>query len=204
MENYTSGGATGVNVTGYRRVIDGGRGYFQYKGATLDTGSDYESSLGILNGANAPGDPNQILENNLFKENFLVLIDSTYYAISEWDANTITLQGITPTWKTTGTSVSFSILKYEKQEADIDERPHLPHPMPGHYFGKLEATGDTWESDKLDRSDNEVIEITIEQDGGVPFMAAALNANKSGNELNDPVKQEENVTYTIEWFDEGD
>lgn len=186
LASYDGAGTAGINVEIYTRIINGGRGYFQYKGIKLRTVTDYENSLGILNGENAPGDPNLILENDLFKENFLILIGSDYYAVSEWDATTITLNGPYQSWKTLtagGTTVSFSILKHTKKEADIAERPYLPHPVPGHYFGKMEATGEIWESDKLDRSAHEVIEVSIEEAPSMPYMAHVLNTKKDGGEI---------------------
>jgi hypothetical protein len=207
LNDYGGAGMSGISIEGYTRLINDGRGYFQYQGLKLQTTTDYESSLGILNGANAPGDPNLILEDNRFKENFLMLIGSDYYAISEWDATTITLNGPYQSWKTLaagGTSTAFSIMKYVKQAAEITDRPYLPHPVPGHYFGKIQATGETWETDKLDRGDHEVIELTIEEAPSMPYMAHILNTRKNGEEMADDQSQKESVSYTIEWAQQGE
>jgi len=204
LANYDVAAVGGTTITGYRRLVDGARGYFNYRGLKLKTGTtDFESDLEINNGANPPA---EMLENDSFKENFLILIDSEYYAVSEWDAETITLSGPYRSWKTLtpggGTSVTYSILQYEKVEADIDERPHLLVPVPGHYFGKIEATNTIWEQDKLDRSDNEVIEISIEEAPATPLMAHMLNNKGSGVE--ESQGQEEAISYAIEWAPEGE
>lgn len=205
LSSYTGAALSGIAITCYRRLLDGLRGYFQYTGLKLQTTADYESSLGILNGANAPIDPDQILENNSFKENYLILIGTDYYSVAQWDGTTITLNGPPHNWKTLsagGTLSAFSILHYEKQATDIAARPDLTHPIDGYYFGELEATSQTWESDKLDRGDNETINISIEQAPTVPLLAHLLNSNKSGNQAVDVQGQEENVSYTIEWAGE--
>ena len=204
LDNYTAAAVSGIAITGYRRLINGARGYFQYEGMKLQTTINYESTLGINNGANPPA---EILEDNSFKENYLILIGSDYYAVSEWDGTTITLNGPYRSWKTLGaggTSTAFSILKYTKQAVDIDARPNMPSSPPGHYFGVIEATGDTWESDKLDRGDNEVIELTIEEAPATSFLAFTLNNKKDGSKVDESQGQKESVSYTIEWADQGE
>lgn len=205
LDNYNATAMSGISVIGYRRLITGARGYFQYIGMNLQTTINYEQTLSINNGANPPA---EMLENNSFKENYLILIGSDYYAVSEWDETTITLNGPYRSWKTLsagGTpSTAFSILQYEKQSVNIDERPYMPSKPPGHYFGKIEATEENWESDKLDRGDNEVIEIAIQNAPSTSFLALTLNQKKKGDELQELQGMEESISYKIEFAKPGE
>lgn len=202
IDNYTVGDVTGVTVTVYQRIANNELGFFHLKGIQLITGSNHETGLGILNGENAPADENDILENDLFKENFLVLIGSEYFAISDIDGTTITLAGPHNDWNTTGTAVDYDIFKYSKftgttvdpptgyrfdPVADIPERIYPP--MPGYKF------------EFLDRRGNEVIKIDTETGMSMMAMASLLNAG-SKDQILETVGQEESITFSVDWKDE--
>ena len=73
------------------------------------TPSNHEAGLGIVNGSNPPA---TVVDDNLFKENFLVLIGSNYYKVTGIDGTTINVDGPEESWKVSGgTSVTYSILK---------------------------------------------------------------------------------------------
>lgn len=107
--NYTSGSAGAVTISVYRRLIDNKKGYVDVRGMYIITTPDYESVLQVQNGSNPPVTP---VEISSFMENYLVQIDSQYYAIIGWDANTITLSGPKTTWGLSGTMVNFSLINF--------------------------------------------------------------------------------------------
>jgi hypothetical protein len=169
----------------YHRLANNKTGYFHYKGIKLDTAINYESSLGIANGANPITTP---LENSLFKENFLILIDTEYFAIKEIDGTTIYLMGPHKNWKTTGTSVSYTILQYEGLGVSIQASTRTPE-------------HDGYNFDLIDRRGNDVIEISTEDVSSLSMlMATALN---QGGGASDLVGQEESITFSIETVEEN-
>ncbi len=107
--NYVSGSAGGVTIKVYRRIVDNAIGYVDYDGMEIITSVDYENALSIQDGNNPPATP---VESSSFVGNYLVNIGSAYYTISEWDGTTIKLTGPKTSWRTTGTSVSFSLINY--------------------------------------------------------------------------------------------
>lgn len=183
--NYVSGDVAGVATKLYHRLANNKTGYFHYKGLKLNTSVDYESSLGIANGVNSIVTP---LENSLFKENFLILIDTEYFAIKEIDGTTIYLMGPHKNWKTTGTSVSYTILQYEGLGASIQSSTRTPEHS-GYNF------------DLIDRRGNDVIEISTEDVSSLSMlMATALN---QGSGTSDLIGQEENISFSIEMVEEN-
>jgi P2-related tail formation protein len=193
ISDYSDGDMAGVATTVYRRVGDNQIGKFAYRGLTLETVVDYESSLGILNGVNAPADPADVLEDNRFKQNFLVQInpatDATYYTMSEIDSTTITLGGQHVDWTTLssgGTSVTFNIYKFEKVPVSIPERTEPT--WPGHDF------------DFIDRRGNVIIDSTSETAMPMSLAASALNKAKD-DEILETIGQEESISFIIETAD---
>ena len=149
---------------------------------TLETAVDYEAGLPIQNGTNALAI--KTLESE-FKENYLILIDSDYYSITDIDGTTITLNGPNDkVWQTTGTSVDFTIYQFINQPLSIEEVEYPANP--GHDF------------EEVVRSDNEVITNSVES--SVSFLAAKA-LNKNGNELLDSMTQNEGVSFKIEYQD---
>ena len=81
IDGYTGGNLVGtVNIQVFRRLLDNVVGYFNFRGMTLHTTVDYETSLGIQNGQNPPA---IVVESNHFKENYLILIGTTYYNMTD-------------------------------------------------------------------------------------------------------------------------
>jgi hypothetical protein len=183
--NYTSGDVAGVTTKLYHRLANNKTGYFHYKGIKLITPTNYESSLGIANGTNPIATP---LENNLFKENFLILIDTEYFAIKEIDGQIIYLAGPHKNWKTTGTSVSYTILKYEGLGASIQSSTRTPE-------------HDGYNFNLIDRRGNDIIEISTEDVSSLSMlMATTLN---QGSGTSDLIGQEENISFSIEMVEEN-
>ena len=186
IADYTSGDDLGVDGFVLNRLVDNEVGKFQYKGIKLNGASNHETGLPILNGTNAVSEDSQI-ESDEFKENYLVLIDNTYYAIADIDGSSITLAGQHNDWKTLtagGTSVTYDIWRFTKNGATIAEREYPP--MPGHEFTIL------------DRRGNEVVEVSTETSTPMMFRAAALNSAKQ-NEILERTEQQEGITFSIEW-----
>jgi hypothetical protein len=193
VDDYTDGDHGGVSVTVYRRLIDDAIGQFTYQGFTLDTSPvNYEVNLPIENGVNAAhlpsGPPNEggldALEDNVFKENYLVKIDGDYYAISEIDGTIMTLVGPYQEWTKTGTNVTFDIYKFVKNSVDVPPRNDAG--LPGHDF------------DSIDRGGGPVIDYEID-----PILEARLLnlAKRNSNQMVDVLQQVENINYTIEYDD---
>lgn len=180
--SYTGGNASGVSVTFYHRWEDMEIGYFDYKGMMLDAGSDLETSLGILNGENAPTDPNLVLDNNHFKENYIVLIGTNYYRIADIDHNTLTLIGPQMDYKTLGAggqSVTYSVIRFVKNSITID----------GHDF------------DFIDRRGVDLVDATITSN--VSMMSVAMTAlnTSNGSQIETYASQDEGVSFVIEYSD---
>jgi P2-related tail formation protein len=190
ISDYTDGDMGGVSTKVYKRLGDNLVGNFAYRGLTLETAIDYESSLGILNGVNAPTDPDDILEDNRFKENFLIQInpatEGIYYTMEEIDGTTITLGGLHVDWTTLlngGTAVTFNIFKFVKIPISIPERSE-PY-WPGNDF------------DFIDRRGNVIIENIEETSMPMSLTASALNKAKD-DEVLETIGQKEVISFTIE------
>ena len=179
IDDYSGGDVGGADVIVEDRVIENETGYFNYSGLTLTTAANYETTLDIQNGDNPPAIP---VDGDVFKENFLILIGSDYYGISDIDGVTITLSGQPQSWPTTGTPVTFDILKFEKNEFSITERIYPP--QPGYDF------------DSIDRRGQEIIEYEIDTATPVPIMALSAPGE-------DQTVQQESINFVVEWQDEG-
>ena len=190
ISSYALGDKAGENLKVYKRLADNQIGYYSYRGLRLTkSGEDYETDLLISNGGNPPTEDN-VLENNRFKENFLVKIGDDYFSIAEIDGNdpngstTIVLNGPENYWRTWtkgGTSVSFTIYRYVKEATTIA----------GQQFDFPEQ-----DFDFIDRRGKELVTNTVET--AITMMATSL---PNGNEVNEYVYQEEAVSYSIEWAD---
>jgi hypothetical protein len=185
IENFDEGSTTTTGgVIIYQRLVDSKSGFFHYSGRVLETDVDYEVSLGIQNGVGS--DPDNMVEDNSFKENFAVVIGGQNYIISSIDGTTMKITShALEDWPTTGSPVTFDIIKFTKQAASIPERTYPP--MPAHDF------------DFIDRRGNEVFEIETETSTPMIPMATALN---SGEGPVDTVNLGESISFTIERKDE--
>lgn len=184
--NYNGGDINGANLKVKRKVISNEIGYLSYRGLKLEMAGDYETSLGIQNGANSLVVVDDGVENDGFKENFIVIVDTDSYFISEINGNsppgstTFTLSGVNHYWKTTGTAVNVTIYKYTKNGATIMGQQD---DLPPHTFLTL------------DRNGRPVITGTY-QDGTVEYLSVP-----NGNEIKDIVNQTENISFKIEYSD---
>ena len=175
ISGYDAGDVGSATISIRRILVPRNYGNFAYRGMKLNTLIDYEADLGIVNGINGTNF-NTWLNNNKFKENFLVQIDSNYYKINEIDGYEITLGGLDQSWRTFaagGTNVSFSILQISKTAVNI---------------------GDQGFQD-LNRRDNEIIEQQIEY--MTSFMAMGLNPDS----MQDGLKANESISFKIEYID---
>lgn len=186
--NYSEGNAGGINAPIYRKLISHNTGIFDYSGMKLQCVGDHEFQFSILNGTNAPIDPDDITESDSFKENYLVVInDESYYKIVEWNGSTITLDGPKETWFTLdsgGTEVNYSLKHFTKNEITVDATTNLLDPPP-HRFAFI------------DRRGNDMVEALL-PDQTTSFIALS---NTPGASLEETVSQQEGITYTIEYSD---
>jgi hypothetical protein len=195
--NYTDGDSNGVDLTVKQKVVSGEIGYFTHRGIKLQALGNLESSLGIQNGDNSYTIDGGI-ENNGFKENFIIQIGSDYYFISEISGTevgphednytTITLSGPDHYWKTYlagGTYVDATFYQFLKNGATIMGQQY---DLPEHTFRTL------------DRAGRSVIDY-VDQDQTVTQLS-------SPDEINELVNQKENINIKIEYSDgtveEGD
>ncbi|RTK95771.1 MAG: hypothetical protein EKK64_05810 [Neisseriaceae bacterium] len=188
IENYQGGSTNGVTVLINQKIVKERIGYLSHRGINLKISGNIEQSLGIQNGTNSYVVAADGIENDGFKENFIVLVDGESYWIKEIDGltptgyTTINLSGTDKYWKTLsagGTSVTVSIYQYSKNGATIDgQRFNLPE----HTFGKI------------DRNGQPVITGTLDTEE----IVASLSNNDNVVET---VQQNENVSFTIEYED---
>jgi hypothetical protein len=187
IQNYNVGNVGGVEISIYRRIIENCIGQLEYQGLTLSTSVNYEDLFKIQNGANFIGIKTKT--SNL-KENYLILINSEYYSILDIDGTAITLDGPYNEWKTSGTSINFTIYQFINQ-ALILEKSLYPD-LPSHNF------------DQIVRSNNEIIDNNIKT--ATPIMPTIirkiLNSKQSDSEIIELSKQSESIKIKIE-YDNG-
>jgi hypothetical protein len=179
---WTGASASGIRVDVYHRLADGQTGNLAYKGMTVTLGTQNETSLGVLNGANAGTlyTEDDIVENDHFKENFLVEINGDMYVMADIDGSLVTLAGgPVVDWKTTGTPVSVVL----------------------HRFNKTSFTASGQEFNNYDRRGDDII-VAETDTASFPLMyrAHALNKAKQ-NQVEDEVGQEETISFEIEYQD---
>ena len=189
VADYDLGEAAGQVVKVYRRLVDKDTGSFGYKGLRLRTGENYEQSLNVQNGANPPSVP---LEDNSFKENFIVQVGDSYYAIGAIDGETISLKGPPQRWPTLdagGQQVTFNIVRYSTKAFSVSERDS-PYQTAAHDF------------ESYDRRGREFVVAQVQQDGApdTSFVVSMLN-NREGN-VAERGSQNESVKVKIDWFDD--
>lgn len=187
--NYDAGDIASANLIVDQKIATKEIGYLSHKGMKLQLPGNLENDLEIQNGANSLIPVDNRLENNGFKENFIVNIGADNYFITEIDGNnpsgntTITLSGPDHYWQTLaagGTSVEAKIYKYEKKGATISGQQF---DLPEHTFSKI------------DRAGQPVIE-RIDEEG----VVTALNIPNT-DQFVDIVRQEESISFTIEYSD---
>lgn len=181
IEDYVDGDASGATVEIRQRLVTD-VGFFGYAGLKLQTAVNYEAALGILNGENPPtDDENEITDNSLFKENFLVKIGDDFYKIAAINGTDITLDGLSNDWMTLGaggTAVNFTI----------------------HQFVETPVASSFLVFDQIDRRGRDVVVrenfSTVTQDTEV--VALSVDQPRP-NGFFDKVEQSESVGYVIEY-----
>lgn len=161
-----------------------------HKGFKIQIVGDLESSLGIVNGANnLVSTP---LENDYFKENYLIEIDGDLYFIQEINGNnpsgntTITLEGSDRYWKTLssgGTSESYTIYRHTKTQNIT---------VAGQQFDLPEVT--------FNRIDRRGSEMTGNSENINPIMSIASKDQPEDNFV-ESLKQNEKIEFIIDYKD---
>lgn len=182
ISGYSSGDITPTTLTVYRRLTENQVGYLSHNGLKLDTSpTNQETGLPVSNGGNSViATP---LENNLFKENYLIEIDGDLYFMAEIDGTVITLEGPDNYWNTYkggGTSVSYKIHHYEKTEDVII--PGQQSYRPSHAFRIIDRRGAEIITGQPNVGETITIQSLSEEDNFVAF-----------------VEQNEGVSYNIEY-----
>ena len=198
ISKYSGGDASGLTIIAYRPLIENSTGYLDYFGVKIQTAIDHEFNLGILNGVNGETDPDEIIESDHYKENFLLLIDGTdYYKIEEIDGNTVTLGGPMGDFTTLsagGTSALYAIHQFLKQEIIVDENYDTQDPRAHNFLF-------------IDRRGQDMVEALRQQNPTDTVSFIAL-ANDTGSNIEDGVSVEEGLSITIEYsngdIEEGD
>lgn len=189
IKNYNDGDINSANLRVDKKIVTEGVGYLSHRGLKIQLPGNLESSLGIQNGTNSLVVSDDGVENDGFKENFIIVINGENYFIGEIDGNnpsgftTISLFGSNHYWKTLdagGTSVSVSIYQYFKNGATIEGQQY---DLPQHTFSILDRSG----SNIISGVDNDTQEVT------------SLSTN--GNETLEVIRQTESVSYVIEYDD---
>lgn len=159
IENYTGGDVVGVaSISVYRRKAEG-IGYLSASGMKIN------GIVPFVDGT---------LEDNTFKESYLILIGSNYYSIEEIDGSEMTLSGHLLEWGLSGISVNYSIVQFEKVPVITQN---------DHYF------------EFLDRRGNDSIVISTESSMPMAMRSSFLN----GNQPIDTLGQSESISIDIEY-----
>lgn len=190
IDGYAGGDAAGVSIEMNQKIIKQRIGYLSHRGLMLKMSGNLEVDLGIQNGANSLVVVDEGIENDGFKENFIIVVDDENYWISEIDGDnpsgytTITLSGPDHYWTTLpegGTSVNVTIYQYLKQGATIMGQQY---DLPEHTFRTL------------DRSGRPVITGATPESG----VVVSLNAPE-GNVFSEAVYQDEGISFQIQYED---
>lgn len=188
IDGYTGGDVAGASLYTYRRLLDNKVGYLSHKGLNIQISGNIESSLSINNGENSL--VAMPLEDDHFKENYLIDIDGKLYFMANINGNspvgstTIALDGPDSYWKTLvngGTSTPYSIYRYIKTQ-DIT--------IQGQQFDLEPATFDT-----IDRRGR----VTIGNDASGTEEIKMLQAPKDN--FLESTSQKEGVEFIIEYRD---
>jgi hypothetical protein len=164
IEDYTSGDVVGAaSIVVYRRLLEDQIGYLAVRGMNLNGTVPTVSTTA---------------ETNQFKENYLILIGTSYYQIESIDGSNMVLNGPLLSWGLTGTSVSYSIVQFTKTASVTTQS--------GHVF------------DRIDRRGNDSIVLETETGMSMYFHAAMLNGINKGEPV-DMVGQQEHIWFDIEY-----
>lgn len=175
IKNWTSADFSGsATVKLLQKIVTNDKGYLQYKGITIVSGTNLETSLDIQNGSN-PVSPMLDIDDS-FKENYLVKINSNYYIINEINGTTLKLIGPDLDLTLSGILLNVNIFRYSKSSVTIDERDYPP--MHGAEF------------ETIDRNGQEIIT------GAMPeVFSLALNTNN--DQIIENVNQNQSISFLI-------
>lgn len=182
VNDYNDGNASGVNVEFLRRLVDKETGFFVYRGLKLLTPVNHEVEFGIQNGLGSPvSNPDQVLDNSKFKENFLIKINEDFYKVSEISGTEITLEGVPQEWGTFlagGTVVKYSV----------------------HQFINNTVEAQFTVFDQLDRREKDPVIREIESTVTSDVAIAALSLPPgSDSGVEESIVQEEVISFEIEY-----
>jgi hypothetical protein len=187
IADWTLGDVVGVAVNTRRRLLEDKMGYFGYYGLNLQTTTDFEDTLDIINGTyppNSPKDSNNVVYlkgKDNFKESYLFKIDGQYFKILEWTSNTVSLSGLDQQWTTLGfggTLVNYDLVHFTKNEVNVQ-------------FVVF---------DELDHNSRDIIISEIENtvDGSIAIEALSKS---TGTGIQEAVGQDEGIILIIETLD---
>lgn len=204
------GTQSGISLVIYQPLVHNGIGYLSYSGITLVAGSNIETSLSIVNGANPP--IGTVTIESDFKEDYLVAIDAGtlspgntfYYSMSQVNGTTVNLIGPWIDWTPNGITTAYSILHFSKSHLDIPERLYPPMPpWPPAFQTGEETTLNTLFSDQDQTDRNTSFPVTFEiTQPNVPGLAhLRRSAQHNNDQVAEFVSQGETITVTIEHRD---
>ena len=189
ISGYTGGDVGPITLTIWQRITENQVGYLSHNGLKLDTSpTNHETGLPVSNGGNSVVPT--LLEDNTFKQNYLIDIGGEIYFMADIDGSLITLEGPDKYWKTWqggGTSVSYDIYQYEKTE-DVT--------IPGQQFDLPAYTFRI-----IDRRGGEIITNITDAPPAMPMMA--LSAGMGDDNINNYVQQGEGISFNIEYLNGG-
>lgn len=185
IDGWTGGDQIGaVNVQVLRRKVDTAVGYFNYRGMKLTTTINYETTLGIQDGRNPVANP---VDNSDFKDNYFVLVGTTYYQLADIDGQDLYLTGPVQNWglanNTTG--LAYTIIQLVNQSVT---------PQDG-------RTGDFNTFDFVDRR-GEGSNFVVQQDASSMSMEmrlSMLNKLSEGEVIEEPIQTKEKIWFTVEF-----
>lgn len=164
IEDYTDGDVVGTAaITIYRRLVSGAVGYLNYRGIKV-TGTVPTVSY--------------VAETDEFRENYLILIGTNYYQITEISGSDMFLYGPKVEFGLTGTPVSYSIVRFIKTSPITTQNGQV--------------------YDRLDRRGNDAIYIATETVTPMAVTAMMLNSVNNGQPV-DAVGQEESIWFKVEY-----
>jgi hypothetical protein len=184
VDGYSGSDVTGATIHVYQRLLNNVIGYLGYDGQRLVAATNLETELEIQNGDNPPSQP---VENNRFRQNFLLLIGGEYYAIKEIDGSDLILDGPPADWKLGGTPVNYTVYRFVKTPQFISDS--IVTPAEGFSF------------DRVDRAGYEFIVRQIESQPAVFWMPLLNLAQDDSGQPEDLVNQSEAINFKVEYKD---
>lgn len=184
ISDYEEGDVGSQDIKVYRRIMDKKIGQFGYDSPIIVASDNLQTALGI---SNAVGYDESNVDAAKMAENHILFIDGEYYTISEVDGQTARLSGPQVLSDTTGSSVTFNVLRFAKENLTLHKRQNPP------YDEALESQ----EFDKIDRSGGSIISGS-EGANTVGVLSSMLNSS----EPLDVLSHDEKIEYQIEYKEE--